>query len=317
MRKFLLCSIFLVAFSSLNLVAQKKRVAIVDFDFGTVQNWWGGNWDIGKGIADMVVNELVNDGTYSVIERKRMDLVMAEQNFSNSDRADSSSAAKIGKLLGVNGMVVGSITQFGTEKKGFSVGGIGGKFGRGFGGGKIGTQKGIANVKLTARIVDINTGEILASKTGEGTSKRKGLMLGGGGGGGGGFGAGGISMTSSDFRETIIGEATEAAVKDLAAQLIEDYGKLPDVEYVIRGMVADVDGSSLILNVGSGAGVKAGDTLKILRVKRTVKDPATGKVLREITTSLGEARIDEVDEGSSMATIISGSDVKVGDLVRN
>ena len=210
-------------------------------------------------------------------------------------------------------MVVGTITQFGTEKKGFSVGGIGGRFGK-FGAGKVGTQKGIANVKLTARIVDINTGEILASKTGEGTSKRKGLML---GGGGGGFGAGGISMTSSDFRETIIGEATEAAVKDLAAQLIEDYGKLPDVEYVIRGMVADVDGSSLILNVGSGAGVKAGDTLKILRVKRTVKDPATGKVLREITTSLGEARIDEVDEGSSMATIISGSDVKVGDLVRN
>ena len=317
MRKFLLCSIFLVAFLSLNLVAQKKRVAIVDFDFGTVQNWWGGNWDIGKGIADMVVNELVNDGTYSVIERKRMDLVMAEQNFSNSDRADSSSAAKIGKLLGVNGMVVGSITQFGTEKKGFSVGGIGGRFGRGFGGGKIGTQKGIANVKLTARIVDINTGEILASKTGEGKSKRKGLLLGGGGGGGGGFGAGGISMTSSDFRETILGEATEAAVKDLAAQLIADNEKLPEVEYVIRGMVADVDGSSLILNVGSGAGVKAGDTLKILRVKRTVKDPATGKVLREITTSLGEARIDEVDEGSSMATIISGSDVKVGDLVRN
>ncbi len=275
MRKFLWYSVFLLAFTSVNLVAQKKRVAIVDFDFGTVQRWWGGNWDIGKGIADMVVNELVNDGTLSVIERKKMDLVLAEQNFSNSNRADASSAAKVG------------------------------------------TQKGIASVKLTARIIDINTGEILASRTGEGKSQRKGLMLGGGGAGGGGFGAGGISMTSSDFRETIIGEATEAAVKDLSAKLIADHKKLPDVEYVIRGMVADVEGSSLILNIGSGAGLKAGDTLKILRVKRTVKDPATGKVLREITTSLGEARIDEVDEGSSMATVVSGSGVKVGDLVRN
>ncbi len=135
MRKFFLYSVFLVAFASVNLVAQKKRVAIVDFDFGTVQRWWGGNWDIGKGIADMVVNELVNDGTYSVIERKKMNLVMAEQNFSNSDRADASTAAKIGKLLSVNGMVVGSITQFGTEKKGFGIGGIGGKFGK-FGGGQ-------------------------------------------------------------------------------------------------------------------------------------------------------------------------------------
>ena len=310
MRKFLLYTIFLVAFTSLNLTASdKKRVAILDFEFGTVQRWWEGNWDIGRGISDLLVDKLVNDGTYSIIERRKLDTVLAEQNFSNSNRADSSSAAKIGKVLGVNGMVVGCITQFGTEKKGFSVGGIGGKFG-GFGGGKFGKKKGKATVAVTARIIDTNTGEILASKTGKGEFQRSGLML-------GGMGAGGISMGSSDFRETILGEAVHAAVDDLAKQLIEENGKQPTVEYVIRGMIADVEGSSLILNVGSGAGLKAGDTLKILRVKRTVKDPATGKVLREITTSLGEARIDEVDEGSSMATVISGSDVKVGDLVRN
>ncbi len=140
MRKLLFYSVFLLGFTSLNLVAQKKRVAIVDFDFGTVQRWWGGNWDIGKGIADMVVNELVNDGTYSVIERKKMNLVMAEQNFSNSDRADASTAAKIGKLLSVNGMIVGSITQFGTEKKGFSLGGVGGRFGK-YGGARSGPRR--------------------------------------------------------------------------------------------------------------------------------------------------------------------------------
>src|SRR5688500_18329252 len=75
--------------------SQKKRVAILDFDFGAVHNWWGGHWDIGKGIADLIVDGLVNDGTYSVIERKQLDAVLAEQNFSNSDRADSSTAAKI------------------------------------------------------------------------------------------------------------------------------------------------------------------------------------------------------------------------------
>ena len=316
MRKFLLCSTLLVAFSSLAVAADKKRVAIVDFEFGAVHRWWEGNWDIGKGIADVLVDKLVNDGTFSVIERKKLDTVLAEQNFSNSQRADPSSAAKIGKVLGVNGMIVGSITQFGTEKKSFGIGGIGGTLGR-FGGGKVGTKKGKAAVAITARIIDINTGEILASKTGKGTSKRSGLVVGGGGAGGGGFGAGGISMGSSDFRETILGEAVHLAVDDLASQLIGEEGRLPDVKFVIRGLVADVDGSTLILNVGSDAGVKTGETLKILRVKRTVKDPATGKVLREITTSLGEARIDEVDGGSSIATVTSGSDVKVGDLVRN
>ena len=73
-----------------DVAAQSKRptVALLDFDFGTVQQWWSGNWDIGKGIADLLVDELVNDGTYRVIERKRLDALLAEQNFSNSERAD-------------------------------------------------------------------------------------------------------------------------------------------------------------------------------------------------------------------------------------
>ena len=98
--------------------AQSSRptVAILDLDYGTIQQWWSGNWDIGKGIADMIVDELVNDGSYRMIERKRLDAIMAEQNFSNSDRADPSAAsvATIGKALGVKYLIVGSITKFGT-----------------------------------------------------------------------------------------------------------------------------------------------------------------------------------------------------------
>ena len=74
----------------------------MNFDYATVQSsvaaLFGTNQDIGKGIADMLVDRLVNDGTYSVIERKELDKILAEQNFSNSDRADPSSAAKIGEF---------------------------------------------------------------------------------------------------------------------------------------------------------------------------------------------------------------------------
>jgi len=33
----------------------RKRVSVMDFEFGTVQRWWDGNWDIGKGISDLLV----------------------------------------------------------------------------------------------------------------------------------------------------------------------------------------------------------------------------------------------------------------------
>jgi curli biogenesis system outer membrane secretion channel CsgG len=203
--------------------AQSSRptVAILDFDYATVQRWWEGNWDIGKGIADLIVDGLVEDGSFRVIERKRLDAILAEQNFSNSDRADPSAAtvAKIGKVLGVKYLIVGSITKFGTEKKDLNVGG--GGFGR-LGGaiGRVGTQKGKANVAVTARMIDSSTAEIMASAKGDGTSQRSGLLLGGGGAGTGGFGGGGVSMGSSDYRDTILGEATEAAVKQVVAKLV-------------------------------------------------------------------------------------------------
>ena len=47
----------------------------------------------------MLVDKLLKDGKYRLVERSALDKILAEQNFSNSDRADSNTAAKIGKVL--------------------------------------------------------------------------------------------------------------------------------------------------------------------------------------------------------------------------
>ena len=141
---------------------------------------FGTNVDVGKGISDLLVSHLVQDGTYSVIERKAMDKIMAEQNFSNSDRADPNSAAKIGKLLGVDAIIVGSITQFGNDNKNTNIGGGGGGWG-GFGVGGIGHKKSKAIVAVDARLVNIDTAEILGVATGKGESERDSTSLLGGG----------------------------------------------------------------------------------------------------------------------------------------
>ena len=89
-----LACLLLVLFAVVSIAsAQKKRVAVMNFDYATVHSnvlslWGGYDQDIGKGIADLLVDKLVNDGQYSVIERKALDKILAEQNFSNSDRAD-------------------------------------------------------------------------------------------------------------------------------------------------------------------------------------------------------------------------------------
>jgi curli biogenesis system outer membrane secretion channel CsgG len=205
--------------------AQRPTVALLDFDYGSINHWWSGNEDIGKGIADLIVDGLLEDGSYRIIERKRLDAILAEQDFNASDRVDpSAKAARIGKALGVKYLIVGTITKFGTEESNKSVGG--GGFGSRFGIGSVGKSEGKATVAITARIIDTSTAEIMASAKGEGQSKRSGMMLSGAGGGGGKAGMGSLNFGHSDFKDTIIGEATEVAVKQVVEKLIAAKGRL-------------------------------------------------------------------------------------------
>ncbi|MGA9814625.1 MAG: CsgG/HfaB family protein [Terriglobales bacterium] len=298
---------------------RKKRVAIFDFDYATVHGsvsaLFGQDVDIGKGISDLLVTYLVKDGSYSVIERKALDKIMSEQNFSNSDRANPNSAAKIGKLLGVDAIIVGSITQFGNETKNMNLGGAGGALG-GFGLGGFGHKKSKAIVSLTARMVDVDTGEILAVAEGHGESQRESTSLLGGGGNWHGFGNGNADFGSSDFQSTIIGEAVKAAVEKTSTEVIADKDKLVARTVVVEGLVAAVDGGQIILNVGSKAGVKVGDQLNVERVSKEIKDPSTGKVIRRMATSVGVVKVTDVDDISSVATTVSGSGFKTGDAVK-
>lgn len=299
--------------------ATKHRVAVMNFDYGTVQSSvsaiFGTDQDIGKGISSMLIEKLVKDGQYSVIERAALDKLLAEQNFSNSDRANPTSAAKIGQLLGVDTIIIGTITQFGRDDKhtNLGAGGYGSKFGLG----GIGTKNSKAVVAVSARMVNVNTGEIISAVTGNGESSRGGTSLLGAGGGASGGGGGAVDMGSSNFGNTILGEATRKAVDDMGTQLDASATKVPTVKLEINGLVADVTGNTLIVNVGKKAGIKVGDILDVSRPVRVVKDPATGKVLKSITDKIGSATVTEVDDDSATATFSGAGAAKVGDAVKN
>jgi curli biogenesis system outer membrane secretion channel CsgG len=298
---------------------RKKRVAILDFDYGTVHSnvaaLFGSDIDVGKGITDLLVTYLVKDGTYSVIERKALDKIMAEQNFSNSDRANPTSAAKLGKLLGVDAIITGSITQFGGETKNTNIGGVGGGLGK-IGLGGFGQKKTKAICAIDARIIDIDTAEILGVAEGKGESQRESTSLTGGGGGWSGFGGGHVDFGSSGFQQTIIGEAVKAATEQLSSGLIADNSKLVARVINVEGLVAAVEGGDIVINVGAKAGLKSGQQMTVERVTKEIKDPSTGKVLRRLSTQVGTIQVTDVDDISAIAKSLSGTGFKVGDVVK-
>ena len=294
----------------------KPRVAVLDFDYATVQStsaaMFGTDVDVGKGISNLLVTDLVKDGSYSVIERSALDKVLAEQNFSNSNRADPTTAARIGKILGVDYIIVGSITEFGNETNKQNVGGGGGNW-HGFGVGGVGHSNSKANVAIDARVINIDTAEILAAAEGKGESSRSGLSLLGGGGNWNGFGSGNVDFGSSNFQNTIIGEATKKAVDQLTAELVTSAATLPVHTVKVDALIASVDSGQIVLNAGGRAGIKQGDQLSVVRVGREIKDPATGQVLRRLTSSIGVIQASDVDDVSAVCNVMSGSGFQVGD----
>ena len=323
------CSPFLLLFLSAaaaptqtagSASANKKRVAVMNFDYGTVRTdvaqIFGGDQDVGRGLADLLVAKFVKEGTYAVVERRELNKVIAEQNLSNSDRADTAAAAKIGRLLSVDAIIVGSITQFGRDDKTTTLGAAGlSNVTSRFGIGGLQKRADRAVVGITARLVDASTGEILAVAEGKGTSMRSGTSL-LGAGGAGAAGRGTYDMSSSNFGQCLLGEAANQAIANLAGQLQLGARQLPTRTIAVEGLVADVSGKTLILNVGAKAGVKVGDQLEVVRKIREIKDPATGKVIRSIENKIGDVAITDVDENSAVGTFTGSANATVGDAVK-
>ena len=262
---------------------------MLNFDYSTVQSTvgaiFGSNNDVGKGIADLLVEKLGTAPPTAVVERKAIDKIIAEQNFSNSNQTDPNTAAKVGRILGVDAIIVGSITQFGRDDQqtnigGGVVGGITSKYGMA----DMGKKSSKASVVLSARLVSTDTAEIFAVATGKGEStrnfaarfrrllrRRRGRRL---------------RHEEQQFCEHDSGRGVNSAVNGLAKQLDDNAQRLPTRKVVLDGLVADVNGDTIVINIGSKVGVKIGDTLRLKRVGREIRDPATGKVIRRDEASL-------------------------------
>jgi curli biogenesis system outer membrane secretion channel CsgG len=285
---------------------EKRRIAVMDFDFSSISNMsylsgFGGGGS--RGISDLLTNQLVKEGSYILIERSRIDAVLAEQNLGASGRIEPTTAAQIGRTLGVDAVLIGSITKFDMEDKtkGFSFGGV-------FGG----SRKQIATVQIAARLINTATGEILTVVEGTGQSEQKDAT-----GGVGLFG----TTSSSDSRGRVLGEAAEKAVAQVSTQLVAAAPKLsslPTLAPRIDALVADVTGNQVVINKGGRDGFRPGMVLSVERVTKTVKDPTTGKVLRVVSQPIGRVQLVEVDATSSVGKVIAGKggSFKVGDRAK-
>ncbi len=280
--------------------AAKPRVAVLEFkDKVSGYSWY----QAGRAAQDMLVTELVNGGKYRVVERERMEALLAEKNLSLSGDVDAKTAVQIGKMLGVEYLIAGSVTELGVSNKGVNVPSV---FGR-IPSVNVRSQK--MEAALDARAFSTSTGEIVWASSQKDSSSDASVYVAGAGGG----------VEDRGKLDKIL----RPVVKKLASSLDEKQlpttglGGTADASGIV-GKIAKADGGTIFVNVGAEAGVKEGDTFDVVRTGDVIKDPDTGEVLGSNETKVGRVRITAVKGPRlSQAETVSGSGFKTGDVLKS
>ncbi len=201
---------------SLNVSRTKRpRIAVMDFEFSSIGNEWA-PWlrTNVKAVNEILVNKLVDGGHFAVIERTKLDQIIQEQDLGKTGRLDTSSAAKIGRVLGVQTIIIGSVTEFNIDKQsqGISLPMFG----------SVGGGKTTANVKINMRAIDTKTGEILYTAQGVGSSNH----------GNNSIEFRGLSMgnNSSNQELKLLSAATADAVEQIATKINTNPSKVIDTD---------------------------------------------------------------------------------------
>jgi curli biogenesis system outer membrane secretion channel CsgG len=171
-----LCAALLVAAAALPALAagDKPRIAVLEFKNKAENQWW---WNGGAAAAqDVFVTELVKSGKFRVVEREQLEALMQEKNLTLSGDVDPSTAVKVGKLLGVNYLLTGAVTEYGATDSNAHAPGV-----RRLPGFSAGKRNFVA--ALNARLIDTSTGEVVWADEARNEDSHVNVSVGGFGGG--------------------------------------------------------------------------------------------------------------------------------------
>ncbi len=251
------------------------------------QSGWHGQWDLGNAWGTVLTDMLNQSGRFIVLgETDMRGAALDEQDFAASGRtAGGKKAPATGQMTPAQLLVKGAITHV----QGDTGGAGGGIRVKGF---KIGGKGGQGEVNATIYIVDSTTGQVLASKSVVGTSKRKGLGV--------GYNTGSWGAAFGGHKNDNVGKAVEDACAVAVDFMV---AQLPNIQWT--GSVVLVKDGKVYVNRGAREGVAVGQHFSVGEVE-ILRDPDTGEVLDESMTQLAELKVDQVKEKLSICQVVSG-----------
>ncbi|MDD5066203.1 MAG: CsgG/HfaB family protein [bacterium] len=315
-------AIYMVVFLSVNLSGFEKEKAtsiyrekliIADFDNATSAT------GLSEAITDDLITLLVKTKRFDILERDKLQAILKEQSLQLTGAVDPETAVKVGQMVGGRYIIFGSITSANvthseqtvvekiTDKKT----------------GKVFYQQYIdttwqGQVSVNARLVDIETGQVLLGKSMSGYGNEK------------------IRRAKEDktFLQSILSSLSSDADEEKA---IQEYYRQIDIkvvnnaaknasyqlatsflkEFPLSGYVLGKnEDDDILIDLGTEKGLNSEVNLKVMGESEVIKHPVTGEVMKVRTKNMGFLKVIDLGDSTSVAKVVRGDDdIKAGTKV--
>lgn len=226
---------------------------------------------LGKQVTDLMSKALTESGAYLVFERPDITRIQAEGKLTD---------AKL-NLVGVDALIIGSLTEFGRKTVGET----------GF---ASASKRQVAFAKVDIRIVDTNTGHVFFATSGAGEASTETAST---------FGFG----SQAAYDGTLNDAAVRQAVSEAVSRLSSEMNGRPWQTYILKA-----EGNQIYIGGGKSQGIKPGMVFTVQTQGEKIKSPQTGTDITLPGRAIAKIRVDEsfgdseLNEGS-VASLSSGS----------
>ena len=279
----------------------KRRIAVMKFGSTAKLGLYEG-YDVGEALAAQLTTALQHSGCFIVTERLELNNILREQELAAGGIVNPETGAKRGRVIGAEWIIKGEVTELEVEArgKGFSLGvpipglpaGV-----------RLGGEKAGAHIGLDLRIVDSTTGATVQSHYVKAESKTRGLAV--------GFDSAWGSIGGDTFSKTPLGKAARNAIIDAVDFVMSMRESSP-----WSGRVVQNRHGQIFLNAGANAGLTTGQTFVVVATMDELVDPETGLSLGSVEETVGEIRIERVEEKFAVARALTEYSPQRGDIIR-
>lgn len=229
------------------------------------------NDTVGKQLTDMLSNALTESGNFMVLERPDLGRIQEEAKLIGAEL----------DLVGVDALIIGSLTEFGRKTVGES----------GF---LSSTKRQVAHAKVEFRLVDVKTGQVFHTASGSGeASIEKGSIA--------GFGS--TASYDATLNDKAIKQAISESVNNFSQTLL---ARKWHTYFLSR------EGAQYFISGGPSQGIRPGMTFAVETEGKVIKSKQTGFPIQlpgkkvatlEVQSTFGDAPANE----GAVATLVSGS----------